>query len=268
MPLNVKKENQIMEPNFFKKVVGYLLRMGIAPKKFEKNALVRRLITGSARLLISLRLGTFVQVCVGQDVGFSTLKMSQSKLLLIGYFQTHHYMNLPQVSKVMKNLELTQKSTLLVEHENLARTENPLVVHVRLGDYRFEENFGTLTENYYKNIEALWGSNRYNKIWLFSDEPNAAIEIIPEALRKHTRIINDQGETPATTLELMRLGTGYLIANSSLSWWGAMLSRSEEPVVIAPQPWFKSMPEPNQLIPRHWLRRDGFISDAVNLPRH
>jgi hypothetical protein len=53
----------------------------------------------------------------------------------------------------------------------------------------------------------------------------------------------------------MRLGHGFVIANSSFSFWGAMLAnRSEDIDVVAPEPWFSGMPEPRDLIPPNWLR--------------
>jgi hypothetical protein len=60
--------------------------------------------------------------------------------------------------------------------------------------------------------------------------------------------------TSAETLEIMRLGKAYIIANSTFSWWGAMLSKSENPLVICPDIWFKSQAEPLDLIPSSWKR--------------
>jgi len=155
-------------------------------------------------------------------------------------------------------LELKEASTFLAEHQTLAKVEKPLVVHIRLGDYKMEENFGILSEKYYECLNELWEGGSFGKIWMFSDEPEIAIEKIPKKLRGEVRIINDKSEVPAVTLEVMRLGHGYVIANSSLSWWGAMLSKNTNPIVIPPNPWFKSMPEPKNLIPEGWDRRFGF----------
>ena len=50
----------------------------------------------------------------------------------------------------------------------------------------------------------------------------------------------------------MRYGHGYIIANSSLSWWAASLSHAKNPLVVAPSPWFKQIGTPNKLIPDNW----------------
>lgn len=258
MPPKVIYKVEPNDPIFFRKVVGYILRSGIFPRGYEKFVVTRNIVNLSGRILISLRLKKWVTFCLGQDVGFSEIKPKSKRVMLIGYFQTYKFMNSPIVTRAMMELELRVKPSILLEHEIFALAESPLVVHVRLGDYRLEENFGILTENYYRNIDVLWDSRKYKKIWLFSDEPDVAISYIPKKLQSQTRIIRDESETPATTLELMRLGAGYVIANSSLSWWGAMLCRNENPEIVAPSPWFRSMPEPKQLIPENWSRRDGF----------
>ena len=258
MPPKVTYEQDSIEPIFFRKVVGYILRSGIIPRRYEKFKFIRNIVNVSGRILISVRLRKWITFCVGQDVGFSLIVPKSKRVMLIGYFQTYKFMDAPNVKRTMFELELKVKPPILLDHEILALEEFPLVVHVRLGDYRLEDNFGILSESYYKNIDDIWSSGKYRKIWLFSDEPDAAISCIPKKLQSKIRVIRDENESPATTLELMRLGTGYVIANSSLSWWGAMLCRNVNPVIVAPNPWFQSMPEPNQLIPENWNRRDGF----------
>jgi hypothetical protein len=62
----------------------------------------------------------------------------------------------------------------------------------------------------------------------------------------------------AETLEAMRHAKNYILGNSSLSWWGAKLSYSKTPIVIAPNPWFKAAPEPRDLIPADWSRIEAF----------
>jgi hypothetical protein len=257
-PEKIKWGKEAPEPLFFRKVVGFLLRAGIEPRKVEESRLVKTLIVVISKVLISFRVGKNVDIVTANDVGYSPIQTKSSNIFLIGYFQTWRYAELPEVRDFLKSLTLKEKSPLLIEHEKLALEEFPLVVHVRLGDYRLENDFGLLSSRYYESIAELWSSGAYKKLWLFSDEPTEALELIPANLWEHTRVIDDKSEAPCVTLELMRLGYGYVIANSSLSWWGAMLSRTENPSVTAPQPWFKSMDEPKDLIPLNWQRKYGF----------
>jgi len=52
----------------------------------------------------------------------------------------------------------------------------------------------------------------------------------------------------------MRLGTGYVLSNSTFGWWAAYLARMEPKVVVVPDPWFKKIDEPLGLIPIGWTR--------------
>ena len=258
LPEKIKLGKVDPEPLFFRKVVGYLLRMGIKPKKFERNRLVKSLIVLTSKVLISFRVGRCVDIVTANDVGYSPIQTRSRNTFLIGYFQTWRFTELPYVRNFLNSLTLKEKSPLLIEHERFALEELPLVVHVRLGDYRQENDFGLLSPQYYESINEMWSSGAYKKLWLFSDEPTEALGLIPANLMKHTRVIDDKSEAPCVTLELMRLGYGYVIANSSLGWWGAMLSRTENPRITAPQPWFKSTDEPKDLIPVNWQRKFGF----------
>jgi hypothetical protein len=53
------------------------------------------------------------------------------------------------------------------------------------------------------------------------------------------------------TLRLMSEATANIVANSTLSWWGAA-TNPDASLVVAPRLWGFSMTEPVELIPTHW----------------
>ena len=55
----------------------------------------------------------------------------------------------------------------------------------------------------------------------------------------------------------MRLGRGYVIANSTFSWWAAYLSLNPGVEVVVPSPWFMGMEDPGELIPPNWKQLDA-----------
>ena len=80
--------------------------------------------------------------------------------------------------------------------------------------------------------------------------------------RLPVRWINSVDASVASTLQAMRLGHGYVVANSSFSWWAAFLSFNGASEVVAPSPWFKGMDDPKDLIPPNWSQVDaGYVRD-------
>jgi hypothetical protein len=156
-------------------------------------------------------------------------------------------------------LKLKYYSEEVKTYIDLAKIEEPLIVHVRLGDYLKEDSFGIPSLAYYSlGISTLMESFNFRKIWLFSDDPKLAIDRIPIKYREQVRLIEPTHFTPSETLELMRFGKGYLLANSSFSWWGAFLSRTKNCPVIAPRKWFKLGPQPDQIVPPSWQTIEAF----------
>ena len=81
-----------------------------------------------------------------------------------------------------------------------------------------------------------------------------AREFLPKDCGLPIRMIDQVNGSTALTFEIMRLGYGYVLANSTFSWWAAYLTRNLEVEVVAPEPWFIGHPDPDLLIPRDWHR--------------
>ena len=80
------------------------------------------------------------------------------------------------------------------------------------------------------------------------------MDFIPEAYRNMVRFVDDKNISSADLLQVMTLGHGFIIANSTFSWWGASLSENGRNRVVAPDKWFNLMDEPLDLIPSNWMR--------------
>ena len=162
-----------------------------------------------------------------------------------------------EVEILMHNLKLINESRIIKYLES-ARRVKPIVVHVRLGDYIHETKFGIPSKNYYeKAIEFQVRLNKESPIWLFSNDIQSAKEYIPERFRDRLVIVDNVGLDSAEILEIMRNGIGYVIGNSTFSWWAAQLSNTNEAVVCAPKPWFKEIQTPKLLIPDKWIEIDA-----------
>lgn len=172
---------------------------------------------------------------------------------LVGYFQSSVWPK--QVRAELLNLELKSKGSELMHLEGLAGKKHPIIIHVRRGDYKAESSFGLLGSDYYKkSLEFLDKTLSNHPIWVFSDEEEEARRILDWIPEGRIKYISDVDNSAAASLMAMRLGCAYVIANSTFSWWGAFLSRSNNPLVVAPDPWFTGQDDPPVLIPSEWIR--------------
>lgn len=258
LPIQIRRLDIRKSSNFETKVFGFLLRNGLEKSRLEEISGVFTLIKVLGSTVLSLRYLRPVWARVNSGVGFDKETNIKGNLL-IGYFQTYKNFEVSYVKMAMKDMSPVVINPILAGYQHLASTSNPLVVHYRLGDYKDEKNFGIPDQSYYsKAIADQWQSGKYESIWVFSDEINEVKAMFPSEFLPHVHWVEELDDDPATALEVMRLGKGYVIANSTYSWWGAQLSYTEAPDVIAPQPWFRGAPEPNELIPPAWRRIAGW----------
>jgi hypothetical protein len=238
---------------------GYLLRMGIAPRNFEKRKFASTVLRFLGTFVVSNYFRTLLGIYSANDVGFDSKAGLEKGKYIIGYHQTFRWASSKSNHFDMKTLKLVEPGQAVRNYKELSIIEKPLVVHVRLGDYKNEESFGIPSKEYYERaISQLWGSGLYKKIWLFSDEPELAIDYIPNQMFEHIRWIENIEGSSARTLEVMRFGHGYVIGNSTYSWWGAYLSYNSKPVVIAPSPWFQKIISPRDITPPEWQRMNAW----------
>lgn len=262
LPKEIKIINGKKSSWLTSKVSGYILRIGVSPKGLENNKLFSRIAKFIAGFPLSFHLRKRVVVVNSIGVGFSPIITRANVTLLFGYFQTFHWATDGRVKQVMQALKLNNSAIQIKYYELLSLVEKPLIVHVRLGDYLSEKSFGIPSKEYYDDgIRKILELEKCKTIWLFSDQLHLARTFVPDNIKIPIRVIDEFQDSPSATLEVMRLGYGYVIANSTFSWWGAFLKKNSDSEVIAPKPWFSGMPEPVDLIPPEWIRLDSRFKD-------
>jgi len=238
------------------KSINYTLRHFASKRIDEPNEILSKIILLATSTLLTFNLKHLVKVRANRGLGYDPNALeNRDDNFYIGYFQSFKFLLSSNVRSTMQSIRLKEQSKNLEEFSRYAENEKPLIVHVRMGDYSDSDLFGILPKSYYSDaIDHLWGSGNYKKIWLFSDEPDKAINQIPENYKTHVRVIPDFGGSTPVTFEVMRLGHGYVIANSSFSWWAASLAHSVEARIAAPDVWFKKSTSPEQILPPHWIK--------------
>jgi hypothetical protein len=181
-----------------------------------------------------------------------------SHLVLEGYWQDHRVAEPAAVAELRQRLEQAVPAGMRELGRRIAGAAQPVAVHIRRRDYR---HHGLAAEGYY--VQALrWLAARGGAdVFVFSDEPNYSAHFLGRAgIRAQMVATSDD----LSDLYLMAQCRRHVIANSTFSWWGAVLSGSGE--VIWPDPWSQVHQPSAQLCPPHWLRVAGAVEAPPSFP--
>lgn len=245
--------------NYFQRKVNNLLlrttRKKSGLKLLQPRWYLHRIVLSISYLVFY----KFSEVIAPYDAGYEQIRdPHKSSKLFIGYFQSPRYWKNHDSEHLRNSIKLGDESIEVTSLRNLSIVERPLIVHVRAGDYLDFPEFGTLSPDYYKRaIQYHWKLGTYKSIWIFTDSPRTVYSYLPTEYSNYFKIIDVHSGSAAHNLEVMRFGYGYVISNSTYSWWGAYLSNNPDPVVVAPNVWFKNLPEPSNLIPDNWIRLEA-----------
>jgi hypothetical protein len=249
--------------NFISRVLGYNLRLGIIPNKVEKIRAFKFLVILVSSAAISLHYRRKLKVRIATGVGFDpSLDLDTTEKMIIGYFQSFMWLRNNEVKTLMRSIQPRNPSSKYLQLLTEISVEPTLILHLRLGDYLNEPAFGTPDPKYFQDgLTRLRDELGNFRVWAFSDQPELARLLLKTEVGGNLSWVDDEGLTSSETLELMRHGAGFLLANSTFSWWAAMLRHSESAPVIAPTPWFKDMEEPYLLIPPEWIRLVAYYNN-------
>lgn len=178
---------------------------------------------------------------------------------LIGYWQSPHYFS-DVAAQIRQDIgtcgELTDACVEVLQKINAT---DAICIHVRRGDYVTNKEassfHGLCSIDYYKRgvnrvAEGLESPHGF----VFTDDPAWVRENLSLNIEFTVVDINSVDE-PHLDLWLMSACKYFVIANSSLSWWGAWLSTAPNKQVIAPARWFtNSTIDTTDLIPAEWSR--------------
>lgn len=176
--------------------------------------------------------------------------ISDRFLYFNGYWQNKKYFETVS-DKVCRDFELKNSYVDDSMREILDRIEhtNSVSVHIRRCDYLTGQNvniFSELDEEYYADaLRAIKSISEECKVFIFSDDPTYAKKLA-ERLDMGDYFVMPVREA-FRDLYLMSKCRHHVIANSSFSWWGAVLGQHRYPdgKVVAPASWFKDRSGPD-----------------------
>jgi hypothetical protein len=177
---------------------------------------------------------------------------------LDGYWQSERYF--ANIENVIRR-EFTFKSQPKSKNEEIAREiskSNSVSIHVRRGDFVLERKnrmFYTCGTGYYEDCIALIKEKVQNpRFFVFSDDFSWPKQNLRLAYPT-TFVTHNDATAVHEDLQLMSLCKHNIIANSTLSWWGAWLNMNTDKIVLAPKKWFNYPRfDTRDLLPQDWIK--------------
>ena len=188
------------------------------------------------------------------EIGYVEIdKLVKVRNSIPGYFQTWRYFDALQVKPLITIERLGNPTDWL--NQNLKRMQevNPLVIHVRRGDYKLDKNrdIGCLSVEYFESVCGLHTES--DEIWIVTDSPEKTHNEFKKFSKKTIVLDPPSNSDPVESMILMSKAKSIAISNSTFSWWAAKLSAPDSNV-YAPAKWFQNRPDPTDLIPESWRK--------------
>jgi len=186
--------------------------------------------------------------------------INRRNVYLMGYWQSYKY---------FQNIHpLLQKELLPIEgldkhHQtylNAINDGSSTMLHVRRGDYvqlrSAAEIHNVVDLNYYQRaMRYALERDPSTRFFVFSDDLQWAKSHLPYTERLVLIEPQLRGDDVIQELVLMRSCQNHIIANSSLSWWGAWLADQSSGFVLTPSRWISDLAmSVEDLLPRQWIR--------------
>lgn len=160
-------------------------------------------------------------------------------IILNGYFQSAQIFSLSRSLGFSLNPILVNESIWFKDMSKKIKDENPILMHVRRGDYAASSQWGMLGMKYYQDAIDYFGPSNKRKIYMFTDDlPVVHKEVENSKLHNRVEIISPpQGTTAAEILLLISKATNIVTANSTFSIWSALLATNA--YVIVPSQFYR-----------------------------
>ena len=244
--------------NLTQTLFDYLLRVSTKTSGPESLKIYRALVSLVGTLYFSFYYKCFLIISLSKGLGNYALPRYTTNQMIIGYFQSYKFLQGVTEELFLSMLTPSNPGPEWNRWSQRALAERPVIVHIRLGDYLLEKNFGIVTTSYILESLTKLGVLLDNRpIWVFSDQIDLASVIVPPKFLDRIVWVPEIDADPMATLSIMRLGTGFVIANSSFSWWAARSKQNMEAPVYCPLPWFSGGDTPKDLLPTHWIQVDS-----------
>lgn len=195
-----------------------------------------------------------------ESLSFQEMELDLSKNFYFdGYWQSEKYFS--DISDIIRSdLQITTPPSAKNQRcMDEIRSSPAISLHIRRGDYLLPvhvEFHGAPSMKYYYDALRFVADRMTEEpvVYIFSDEPAWVRNNID--LPYETRVVgHNDAINSFEDIRLMSACRHHIIANSTFSWWGAWLNRSNDKVVVAPKRWFADRNTFNaDIIPDGWFQ--------------
>lgn len=176
---------------------------------------------------------------------------------LEGYWINAEYFK-SNLNRLAKDFSLKDPlSKRNTEYLNLIEKGNSVTLHLRRGDFVGNSKFIIPSLDYYKRaIDFIRSKDSIDKMFFFSDDINWTKQQFDGS---NSIFVEGNDNNPEVDIILMSKSKHNIIANSTFSWWGALLNSNVDKIIIAPKVWYNNLNMQNNsefIVPKHWKRMD------------
>jgi hypothetical protein len=191
------------------------------------------------KIFSKLRIARFIDSVIGNYALISSTKALRNlkckkieSVFLDGYFQDP-YVIFPEIERLKIFNFLRAKHQKLINL--ILKKQNSVAVHIRRGDYVRSKIFRLISLDYYHQAINMM-ANPYN-LFIFSDDK----EVAALFAKKYGGVdCSSLGLSLEEEFSLLASCNHYIIANSTFSWWAAVLGQRNKGRIIAPLNWYRS----------------------------
>ncbi len=195
-------------------------------------------------------LSALFSINISESAGFIDLTGIRQGIELRGYYQSHRYFQNLLHDENFNHWSVKSETKLFTSNK-LKFSESPFIsVHVRGGDYlKKSQIYHTLDSDYYqKALKIVKEEIGDLDVYIFSDDVEHAKKILGPV--PNSVYVSNGNMRASEVMILMSLGKALVIANSTFSYWAAMMNTGK--LVLAPGKWFKTTPISSDLYPVQW----------------
>lgn len=154
------------------------------------------------------------------------------------------------------------KSYIIEKYGNIL-SRGVTSIHVRRGDYcKIPHQYPVCSRKYFIEAINIIGKNK-NYLFISDD-----IQWCKDNFKGDNFYFTDNEEV-IIDLYIQTLCQNNILSNSTFSWWGAWLNRSDDKIVICPTPWYGKSKEVNlnvsDLIPESWIQIRNPLSIKIKI---